>query len=161
MRTVARTLNRSEASLPVMVVAGAVLATWTVLAVFLAGAVIRAVPGGGSVGPGALLDIGGLAPLVAALVVLVGVPIALLTERLCRGTGTGVLLAAFVVAGLVAGAATSLLITGGVLHQFLWLAAGAAVLGRAGAGPLATRPPLLGLVVLLTVAATVGSALLR
>lgn len=144
-----------------MVVAGASLATWTVLAVFLAGAMIRMAPGGGVVDSGALLDVGSLTPLVVAVVVLVGVPIALLTERLCRDAGTGVLLVAFVVAGLVAGSATSLLITGGVLHQFLWLAAGAAVLGRSGAGPVATRPPLLGLAVLLTVAATVGSALLR
>ncbi|WP_019854316.1 hypothetical protein [Actinopolyspora mortivallis] len=102
-----------------------------------------------------------LIPLVAGIVVLIGVSVALLTERLCHNAGAPMILVAFASAGIVAGVVTSLLFTGGFTHQFLWPAIVAAVVGRAGAGLLAARPRLLVLVLLLTVTAPVGSVLIH
>ncbi|MGJ7905288.1 hypothetical protein ACOQFL_02265 [Actinopolyspora sp. H202] len=96
------------------------------------------------------------------MVLFPGLPLALLTERLCARARLPLTLLAFAFAGVVAGLIASLVLTsGGFFFVIVPFAVLSAVLGRAFATPVARRPVLCWGLVLLAAAVLAGALLTR
>ncbi|SDP90667.1 hypothetical protein SAMN04487905_112164 [Actinopolyspora xinjiangensis] len=105
-----------------------------------------------------------IAEVSAPVVLFPGLPLALLTERICARARLPLTLLAFALAGVVAGFVASFLILYDPLFYSLAVfvvpfAVLSAVLGRAFAGPVARRPGLCWVLVLIVAAVSVLAVL--